>query len=140
MNGSQSKQVRKAIKEAVDARCNEIETYVKDYLAKNDKREKAIRSFLMQDVKFKIQNDLFNATCTVDAIVEVLAESGITIPDFAAKVDAKKVEVARRKNAEADKRMEEEMKARAEAAKQPESQPEAPPAQAAEQQPADQAS
>ncbi len=105
--------------ELVKVRCDGIEDYVKAYLTKNDQREKAIRGWLVHEVKFKIQNDLFNATCTVDAIVEVLAESGIMIPDFNAKVDTRKQEIAIRLKQRAEEKMMAEQAARNAAAETP---------------------
>jgi hypothetical protein len=125
MGNGRVKQLKKiaadALKDDVTAlingRCDRIEAYVKDYLTRTESREKLIRTWLVNEVKGKIQNDLFNANCTIDAVVEVLAEAGINIPEFAAKVDAKKLAIRERKLKEADEAMKAEMEKRAAEAK-----------------------
>lgn len=126
MGNGRTKQLKKIAADAlsdvvnkrINERCQAIEDYVRDYLQRTEKREKAIRGWLMQEVKFKMQNDLFNATCTVDAVVEILAKAGLNIPDFAAKVDAKKLEIRDRKIREADEAMRKEMEERAKASQE----------------------
>lgn len=122
--------VEKNLLESMNARLDNIDKYCQQSLEKQDKRARAIQSFILQEVQVKIQNDIFNASCTVDAIVEVLAESGVVVEGFAAKVDAKKLEVAERRKQAAAKAMEEsaeakiaEAKAAQEAAAAPAEQP-----------------
>lgn len=112
MSGRQAKASRQIAKTALeelqpllDGRLDRIEMYVRDKIGAMEKQEKAIRGWLIGEVKVKLQNDLFNANCTVDAVVEVLAEAGINIPDFASKVDEKKKIVAQRKVKEAEEAM-----------------------------------
>lgn len=127
MSGKNAKENRKVVKSLKDevlpelhshlyGRCDRIEAFVRDKIVAMEKLNKNVQSFILQEVKVKMQNDLFNANCTIDAVVEVLAESGVNIPDFSAKVDAKKTDIAKRKRDEADKAMREEMEKRAAAA------------------------
>jgi hypothetical protein len=115
------KHAMKEVGEAMNERLDKIERFCQDELAKQDKRGKAIQSWLIQEVTGKIQNDLYNASCTLDAIIEVLAASGVVVDDFANKVDQQKIVVAQRKQAAAEAAMqahleEKNAKAAAEAA------------------------
>jgi hypothetical protein len=112
------KTMEDAVKTQINERCDRIEKYVQDYLKRLEDREKQIRSWLVQEVKFKLQNDLHNANCTIDAVAEILAEANLGIPDFAAKIDAKKKEISKRKLDEADAKMQAEMEERAKSAEQ----------------------
>lgn len=101
MSGSSAKANRKLAKEVaevlrpdMEARIDQIEEYVKPKMEAMDKRAKAIQSWIIQEVKVKIQQDLFDAKTTVDAIVMVLAQSNLSIPDFDAKVQAAKQVIA----------------------------------------------
>ncbi len=89
---------------SIDERLDGIEDYVKGQLQKIDKRNTSVQGWLVNEVKVNLQNELFNATCTVDAVVEVLADSDIKIKDFDKKVDLKKAEISERKQKEAEKK------------------------------------
>lgn len=105
MSSGSAKQIKKqalaAVNEEMNRRLNEIESYVKNNLAEQNQRAKNVQGWIVQEVKGKIQQDLFNANCTIDAVVEVLADAGLHIEGFAEKVDARKVEIAKRREAEA---------------------------------------
>ncbi len=143
MNGKQVKQIKKMAMDMLGKEMHEkldkIEKFCQDTLKAQDRRSKNIHSFLIQQVTGKIQNDLFNANCTVEAVVEVLAEAGLNIPDFNQKIDEKKKIIADRKVKEAEAAMKDKLAAqqelaaaakkaedeKSEAQSQPESQPEA---------------
>jgi hypothetical protein len=109
MSGKNAKQIRKqamaAVGKDMNERLDKIENFCREKLAESDKRARAVQGFLIQTVQGKIQQDLWNATVTVDAIVQVLAEAGLNIENFAEKVDAKKVEISERKQREAEEAM-----------------------------------
>lgn len=103
----------------MNARLDSIDKYCQQALEKQDKRSKAIQTFIIQEVTGRIQNDLFNANVTIDAVVEVLAEAGLSIENFAGKVDEKKVIIADRQRKAADEQMKAQMEARAALAQVP---------------------
>lgn len=109
MSSGSAKQIKKqalaAVSVEMNTRLDQIENYCKESLEKADKRARGIQTWIIQEVTGKIQQDLFNANCTIDAVVQVLAEAGINIENFADKVDAAKVVVAERKKQEAEDRM-----------------------------------
>lgn len=103
----------------MNARLDSIDKYCQQSLEKQDKRSKAIQTFIIQEVTGRIQNDLFNANVTIDAVVEVLAEAGLNIENFAGKIDEKKVIIADRQRKAADEQMKAQMEARAALAQVP---------------------
>lgn len=109
--------IKKDVIEQMDARLDEIDKYCQQSLEKQDKRARGVQSFVLGEVTGKIQNDLFNANITIDAVAEVLADAGLGIENFAEKIDAKKTVIAERKKKEADDQMQAEMIAREEARK-----------------------
>lgn len=119
MSGRQAKanrQIGKAamdeLRPILDARLDRIEDYVRGQLEASEKRNKGVQSWLINEVKTRIQNDLFNANVTLDAVVEVLAEAGLNIPDFAKRIDSKKLEIAARMKQEAEAKLQAEREAR----------------------------
>lgn len=118
MGSKQEKRTRNVAKdlmqEVVDnhlnPRLDSIEKFCQDSLNAQNERAKAVQGFVVREVQFKIANQLHNMQITMDAFVEVMAESGLTIADLASKIDSKKVEVAERMQ----KAAEEEMKSRLE--------------------------
>lgn len=110
------KQAMKEVGEQMNLRLDSIEEFVKSELQRQNERARQIQSFVIQQVTGKIQNDLFNANCTIDAVVEVLAEAGFNIQDFNKKVDLKKLEVAERKKQEAEEKMKAQLSAQQKAA------------------------
>lgn len=118
--------VEKKLLESMNARLDQIDKYCQSSLDRQDKRAKSIQTFLIQTVQGQFQNDLFNATVTVDAVVAVLAASGLNIEDFAAKVDAQKLIIAEERKRRADEEMKAEMERRAAEGSKPseDSQPE----------------
>lgn len=109
------KQAMKEVSAEMNARLDKIENFCQAQLDKQDKRARSIQSWIIQEVSVKIQNDLFNATCTVDAIVEVLAKNNVHIEDFAKQVDEQKVLVAERKKLEAEEAMKAQLQAQQDA-------------------------
>lgn len=109
--------VTREVNAQMNARLDQIDKYCQSALEKQDKRARGIQSFLIGEVKGKISEDLFNANVTIDAVVAVLAESGIVIEGFSEKVDAKKKELAEARVKQASEQMQADMKARSEAIK-----------------------
>lgn len=130
MSSGSAKQIKKQamaqVSEEMNLRLDKIEAFCQDSLQKQDKRAKAIQSWIIQEVSVKIQNDLFNADCTIDAVVEVLAANGLQVEDFKAKVDAQKIKVAERKKSEAEASMRAQLEAQEAAAKENQAPAEAP--------------
>lgn len=101
----------------INDRCDRIEKYVRDNVGVMDKRSRAIQGFFVNQVRSELQNEIFNASVTIDAFIAVIADAGIAIPDLAQKIDEKKKAIAADRMAKADAAMRAEMAARAEAAK-----------------------
>lgn len=106
-------QVKKEVTDLMNSRIDRIESYCQESLMKADKRARSIEGFLMRVVKTEIQNDLYNANLTIDSVVAVLAESGVVIEDFSAKVDAKKLSLDKARKEAASAAMQAEMEKRA---------------------------
>lgn len=113
-----AKAALEGLRPLIDQRLDSIEEYVKTQLGKMETRNKGVQGWIVNEVKTKIQNDLFNMSCTIDAVVEVLAAEGVQIPDFAAKVDAKKTEVSERRHAAAAEKFKAETEKRIQEAQQ----------------------
>lgn len=109
--------LHKKLEESLNARLDQIDKYCQNALEKQAKKTQGVLSFIIQEVKGKISNDLYNANLTIDATVAVLAEAGLPIEDFNTKVDAKKVALDAEKKKSADEKMKAEMEKRVEDAK-----------------------
>jgi hypothetical protein len=116
MGSRQVKDIKKlAMKEVgaeMNARLDSIEKFVKENIGKMDSRSQNMERYLVREINFNIANKIYNLDVTIDSFMEVLKDEGVTIPDFAAKLDAKKLEVDARKKAEAEAKMKEQMEAR----------------------------
>lgn len=121
--------VEKKLLESMNARLDNIDKYCQQALEKQDKRARAIQSFLLQEVQGKIQKDLFDNNCMVEAVVEVLAESGLVVESFQEKLNLKIQEVANRKKEAAAKAMQESTEAKIAEAKAAQEAKEAVPAE-----------
>ena len=110
-------EVERRLNEKLNARLDAIEEYVKAQLTKMDNRAKAVEGYLLGIVKRDIQSDVYNANLTIDAVVGVLAASGLAIEDFNNKVDAKKLELDAARKQAAGEKMRAEIEARAAEAK-----------------------
>ena len=112
----------KAIKDASDAQMNsrldQIEKFCQSTITHMDERSRSIHSFLINEVKGKIQNDIFNAQVTMDAFIAVCAESGINIENLNQKIDAKKAEISQAIIKRNDEAMQADMESRVQAGRE----------------------
>lgn len=74
----------------MNARLDEVELYIRNELKKVADQNKAIQGFLMQEVKFTIANQLYNAEITMAAWERVLLAEGLKIENLKEKVDEAK--------------------------------------------------
>jgi tetrahydromethanopterin S-methyltransferase subunit B len=94
------KDLQRGLSIELNAKVDKIETLVKETLNKMDTRAKAIQGFLVQEVQFKIANQIHNQHVTMIAWQELMAEKVGDVQEFNKKLDAKKQEIQARLDAE----------------------------------------
>lgn len=95
-----------------NAKVDKIDGFVKEMLNKMDSRAKAIQGFLVQEVQFKIANQIHNQHVTMLAWQELMAERLGVTEEFNKQLDAKKLEIQSRLDAEAQAQQQEAIKAK----------------------------
>ncbi len=99
----------------INAKLDQIEKAYTNRLTEIDKRSRAVLGFIMGEVKNDMQTRITKNEDSVDAMVEILAESGVTVSDLAAKVAARIPEVRDRKEKAAAAELEANLKKQREA-------------------------
>ena len=98
--------------ETMNQRLDSIDKYCREELQRQDKRSKTVQSFVVNEVVNRVQQDLFRANCMLDAVVEVITESGLPIDDFHNKVKDRIPLIEERRKKESDEAMKVEMERR----------------------------
>lgn len=99
-----SEAISKELTAAQNGRLDKIEAFCQDQLGKMDKRAKAVQGFMMNQVINDITSRLYESQVTMDAVVRVLADSGMPIENLNEKIAAKKevIKEEHKKSAEAE--------------------------------------
>lgn len=96
----------------INARCEVIDEYVKTNLGKQDKRSKDVQGFLMGQVKVGMQQRAEDMDRTIEAMIDVMEQSGVIIENFKDKVVEQKKVVAERREKEAVANMQSQLEQR----------------------------
>lgn len=96
-----AQEINKTLAEALNKRLDSIEEYVKKTLKQQDDRAKAVQGFIVQEVKVDIMNRLHNMDVTMQAWQEVMNDKLGDVSELNKAVDAKKLEIHNKIEAEA---------------------------------------
>lgn len=111
-----SLEIQKQLSEQLDARIKGINDYCTEKLAGMDKRAKDVQGFLMREVKSGMHHTLSDMDVTIQSVVEILAESGIVVENFAEKVASRKPGIITRRREAAEAAMKAQLEAQQAAA------------------------
>lgn len=113
------------LREAQNAKLDQIEKFVRGELTKINERNKAVNGFVVGEVKYLMDNKLYNMDLTIAAIKDLLTEANI-IGDIETKITEKRKAIHEKQEKAAQEKMKENMAAKANEAAKVE---EAPPVQ-----------
>lgn len=110
------KKIREITEETLKTRLDGLEKNVNGTLKANADRSRAVQGFMVQTVQREVQAQLRNMEITMLAWQEVMAGKLGDVEEFNKLVDAKKLEIEQKRQAEKEKAMAEAIKDQAEAA------------------------
>jgi len=105
-----------AVDANVEKRLDAMNKYCVEQLTKQDKRARDVQGYLLREVKIHIRNALGDMDVTIEAMINVLADSGVVIDGFIDKVNAAKPAVMKRRQEEDSAKMEAQIAAQKAAA------------------------